>query len=179
MPQGCVSETIPATSAEVFRLLHDYNRRLEWDTLLQDARLCENWTVAQLHATSICTGRWYLGGLALRTEYVSFDSPNVAAVKMLNRPPFFDAFAATIRHRDLNDGSSSIEYKYNFIARPMCLRWMLHPIMDTIFRWETRKRLRALRRFFLVNQGGKAFGVSKATEPSDARKSPIGRDFES
>ena len=179
MPHGCVSETIPAISADVFRLLHDYNRRLEWDTLLQDARLCENWTVAQLHATSICTGRWYLGGLSLRTEYVSFNSPNVAAVKMINRPPFFDAFAATIRHRDLNDGSSSIEYKYNFIARPMCLRWMLHPIMDTIFRWETRKRLRALRRFFSDYQGEKTSNGSKATEPSDARKSPVGRDFES
>jgi hypothetical protein len=166
MPHGCVSEIIPANSEDVFRLLHDYNRRLEWDTLLKHARLCEDWTIAQLHATSICTGRWYLGGLSLRTEYVSFDPPNVAAVKMLNRPPFFDAFAATIRHRDLSDGSSSIEYKYNFIARPTCLRWVLHPVMDAIFRWETRKRLQALRKFFLDLQGAKTSNVSKATEPA-------------
>lgn len=71
MPYGCVTETIPANSENVFRLLHDYNRRLEWDTLLQNARLCNGWTVAQCHATSICTSRWYLGGLSLRTEYVS------------------------------------------------------------------------------------------------------------
>lgn len=179
MPNGCVSEAIPATSAEVFRLIHDYSRRLEWDTLLRDARLCEDWTVAQLHATTICTGRWYLGGLTLKTEYVSFDPPNVAAVKMLNRPPFFDAFAATIRHRDLNDGSSLIEYKYNFKARPICLRWMLHPIMSTSFRWETRKRLRALRRLFSDLQVAETPNVSNATEPSDARKSPVGREFES
>jgi hypothetical protein len=69
-------------------------------------------------------------------------------VKMVNRPPLFEAFAATIRHEDNSDGSSSIEYKYNFTARPTWLRWLLHPAMGAVFRWETRKRLRALRRFF-------------------------------
>ncbi len=88
MPHGCVSETIPASSEEVFGLIHDYKRRLEWDTLLQHAQLCDDWTEAQLHATTICTGRWYLGGISLRTEYISFDPPHVAAVRMLNRPPF-------------------------------------------------------------------------------------------
>ncbi len=148
MPNGSVSESIPASREEVFQLLHDYDRRLEWDTLLKDAHLCEGWTAAQLHATSLCTGRWYLGGLALKTEYISFRPPEVAAVKLLNRPPFFDNFAATIRHRDLGDGTSSIEYKYHFVARPSWLRWLLHPVMGWILRQETRKRLRGLRRYF-------------------------------
>ncbi len=152
MPHGSVSAIVSASSTEVFRLLHDYDRRLEWDTLLQDARLCEGWTEAQLHATSICTGRWYLGGLSLKTQYVSFRSPEVAAVKMLNRPPLFDAFAASIRHRDLGDGTSSVEYKYNFTVRPSWLRRLLHPVMAAVFRWETRKRLRALQRFFAQRQ---------------------------
>jgi hypothetical protein len=150
MPHGSVIETIPASSTEVFRLLHDYDRRLEWDTLLRDARLCAPWTEAQLHATSVCTSRWYLGGLAVKTEYISFHPPQVAAVKMLNRPPFFAGFAATIRHRDLSEGASSVEYKYTFTARPSWLRWLLNPVMAALFRWETRKRLRALRRFFLI-----------------------------
>ncbi|SFH99060.1 SRPBCC family protein [Planctomicrobium piriforme] len=152
MPHGSVIETIPAPADEVFRLLHNYDRRLEWDTLLQDARLCDEWKEAQLHATSICTGRWYLGGLALKTQYVSFNPPNVAAVKMLNRPLFFDRFAATIRHEDRADGTSRVEYKYNFRARPKWLRWLLHPVMSAVFQWETRKRLRALSRFFSVRR---------------------------
>ncbi|PHS03248.1 MAG: oligoketide cyclase [Blastopirellula sp.] len=150
MPHGSITETIPASSAEVFQLLHDYSRRLEWDTLLQDARLCDNLAKAQLHATSICTGRRYMGCLALKTLYVTFSPPDVAAVKMLNRPLFFEAFAATIRHHDLDDGSSTIEYKYNFTARPALLRWILHPVMAAVFRWETRKRLRALRSWFVA-----------------------------
>lgn len=151
MPFGSITETMPATSAQAFRLLHDYDRRLEWDTFLEDARLDDNWTEAQLHATSTCTGRWYLGKIALQTEYVSFCPPHVAAVKMLNRPRFFETFAATIRHHDLADGSSTIEYKYHFTARPPWLRWLLHPTMSCVFRWETRKRMRAQRHWFEKN----------------------------
>jgi hypothetical protein len=122
MPHGSVTACIPASSDEVFQLLHDYDRRLEWDTLLQAAYLTDNWTTAQLHATSVCQGRWFTGGLAFKTEYVSFTPGHVAAVRMLNRPLFFETFAATIRHRDLVDGRSEVEYKYNFTARPRWLR---------------------------------------------------------
>jgi hypothetical protein len=166
VPHGSVSETIPASSAEVFRLLHDYDRRLAWDTLLQEATLCEPRTKAQLHATSICRGRWYLGGIALHTQYISFNPPNVAAVKMLNRPLVFESFAATIRHRDLGNGTSSVEYKFNFIARPFYLRWLLHPVMAAVFRWETRKRLRALRRYFAEGSSNTPHEVPKAAEQS-------------
>ena len=150
MPHGSVTVDVPATTDAVFRLLHDYDRRLEWDTLLRDARLCPGWSAAQLHATSVCTGRWFLGGIALTTQYISFKPPAVAAVKMLNRPPFFDTFAATIRHRDTAGGGSSVEYTYHFTARPRWLRWLLHPVMAAVFRWETRKRLCGLRRYFAL-----------------------------
>lgn len=156
MPHGSVKVDVPAPSAAVFQLLHDYERRLEWDTLLRDARLCPGWPHAQLHATSVCTGRWYLGGIALETRYVSFRPATVAAVKMINRPPFFAQFAATIRHRDTADGASSVEYIYHFKARPRWLRWLLHPVMAAAFRWETRKRLQSLQRHFATSRAAAA-----------------------
>lgn len=88
----------------------------------------------------------------LKTEYISFKPPAVAAVKMLNRPPFFETFAATLRHRDTADGGSTVEYIYHFTARPRWLRWLLHPVMNAVFRWETRKRLRSLRRYLALRQ---------------------------
>lgn len=148
MPHGTASAHIPAPSAEVFRLLHDYSLRLKWDTLLQSAQLSPPWTEAQLHAVSICKGRAFLGGIALESEYIAFTPPHVAAVKMLNRPPFFETFAATIRHQDLPDGVSRIDYTYNFTARPKALCWLLHPLMSLFFKYETQKRLNALRCFF-------------------------------
>jgi hypothetical protein len=147
MPRGIVREVIAAPSAAVFRLLHDYDRRLEWDTLLRAAYLTDGYRQAQLGAVSVCQGKTHLGRIALKTRYVSFRPPDVAAVKMVNRPPFFDKFAATIRHGDVTAYSSFVEYHYNFVARPKWLRFLLHPLMNALFRWETGKRLRALKLF--------------------------------
>ncbi len=176
MPHGSVSAIIPASSAEVFRLLHDYERRLEWDTLLQAAYLTDDWTEAQLHATSVCQGRWQLGGMALKTEYITFNPPEVAAVRMVNRPPFFHSFAATIRHRDRADGSSHIEYLYKFTARPRWLRWILHPIMSVVFRFETQKRLNALRNFFATKMQPDTAKQEDAAERSHALNPASGAD---
>lgn len=148
MPHGTVREVIPAPSAAVFGLLHDYGRRLEWDTLLQAAYLTDGHQEVRQGAVAVCKGRAGLGGIALKSVYVTFHPPEVAAVRMVNRPAFFDAFAATIRHRDLPGGSSSVEYVYQFTARPAWLRFLLHSLMGLAFALETRKRLRSLRRFF-------------------------------
>jgi hypothetical protein len=143
-----VSATIPANAADVFTLVHDYARRLEWDTLLRAAYLDDGHVIAAKGATSVCVGRRRLGGLALRTRYVSFDPPKVAAVEMINSPPFFATWAASIRHAELGPGESRITYTFHFRARPRWLAWLLEPIMLVVFRWETRKRLRALADHF-------------------------------
>jgi hypothetical protein len=147
MAHAEVSEIIPAPSAVVFDLLHNYSRRLEWDTLLQAAYLDDGYTTACEGATSVCVGRRSLGGIALKTVYVSFTRPSVAAVKMVNKPPFFEAWAASIRHEDLADNASRITYKFHFTASPRFLRFLLDPIMERVFSWETRKRLQALKNF--------------------------------
>jgi len=155
MPHGTIRDNIPAPASDVFNLLHDYGRRLEWDTLLSEAYLTDGFEQAELGAVSVCRGKMLLGRIALKTRYVSFRPPGVAAVKMLNRPPLFKEFAATIRHQNLADGGSSIEYVYSFTARPKWLRPLLHPLMGWLFAWETRKRLRALRRHFELRDGSR------------------------
>ncbi len=162
MPTGTLSERIPASSADVFALLHDYPRRLEWDTLLRAAHLEPAYPQAALGAISVCAGKWHLGGLALRTKYVAFHPPLLAAVQMLNRPLFFESFAASIRHEDLSPTESSITYRFTFQSRPRWLRFLLHPLMAWIFRWETGKRLRALRKFLETKRAG-SVGAAPAT----------------
>ncbi len=148
MPTAEIKEIIPASAEAVFALVHDYARRLEWDTLLQEAYLEPAFPEAQRGAISVCRGKSILGGFALRTQYVTFEKGKVAAVKMLNQPPFFDLFAASIRHIKVSENESEIIYKLNFTAKPRWLRWLLHPVMGKVFAWETRKRLRALKKFF-------------------------------
>jgi Polyketide cyclase / dehydrase and lipid transport len=144
MAHGEISELMPAPSTVVFDLLHDYVRRLEWDTLLRAAYLEGDHAVAGKGVTSVCVGRRSLGGIALKTIYVTFERPKLAAVKMVNAPAFFETWAASIYHEDLSSYESRITYRFHFKARPQLLRFILEPMMKAIFVWETRKRLRAL-----------------------------------
>ncbi len=153
MPTGAVTEEIAASSAEVFALLHDYSRRLEWDTLLRAAYL-ETADQAGPGVVSVCVGKRHLGGIAIRTRYVAFRPPRLAAVEMLNSPPFFATFAASIRHEDLGPARSSVTYRFTFTARPRILQFVLHPIMARVFQMETRRRLRALKGWFAAPRRG-------------------------
>lgn len=148
MPHGVVSEVLPASSAEVFDLLHDYSRRLEWDTLLRAAWLEGGATAAAKGVTAVCAGRWLLGGITLKTVYVTFDRPRLAAVKMTNSPLFFAAWAASIAHEELSPAESRVTYTWQFSAKPRLLAFLLGPIMSLVFRWETRRRLKALKLHF-------------------------------
>jgi hypothetical protein len=147
MAHGEISELLPAPSTVVFDVLHDYRRRLEWDTLLRAAYLEGDHACAGKGVTSVCVGRRSLGGIALRTIYVTFQRPTLAAVKMVNAPAFFGEWAASIHHEDLSAHESRITYKFHFSAKPRLLRFVLEPLMEIIFVWETRKRLRALRTY--------------------------------
>ena len=148
MPNGIVTQNIPASCEEVFRLLHDYNKRLEWDTLLRAAYLEPEFPAAALGAVSVCAAKRWLGGIALRTRYVSFQPGRLAAVEMLNAPPFFESFAASIRHAEIAPHTSSVTYRFTFRAKPRLLRFLLNPIMGWALRRETARRLCALCDYF-------------------------------
>lgn len=151
MPKLTIKETIPASCKEVFDVVHDYSRRLEWDTLLQAAYL-EGVDRADIGVVAVCVGKTALMGLEIRTAYVSFQPGKVAAVKLSSPAPFFEAFAASIRHFDLGNGCSEIIYELNYKAKPAFLRPLMHPIMSSMLKWETRKRLRSLKRYIEENQ---------------------------
>ncbi|HEX5037445.1 MAG TPA: SRPBCC family protein [bacterium] len=145
MKRTTVAETILRPCAEVFDLVHDYGRRLEWDTLLRKACLLDGAGSAGPGVRSLCAGKWPSFGIPMVTEYVTFRRGEVAAVKLVNRPPFFRAFAATIRHAPLGTGRSRIEYIYRFEAKPRWLAWLLEPVMNLRLKRETAKRLKALK----------------------------------
>ncbi|HTF37088.1 MAG TPA: SRPBCC family protein [Blastocatellia bacterium] len=156
MGHGEVSEILPVTSEVAFDLVHDYCRRLEWDTLLQAAYLDDGHTAAGKGVTSVCVGRRSLGGIAHKTVYITFQRPTLAAVRMVNTPAFFRSWAASIHHEDLSAQESRITYKFHFITRPKCLRLLLDPVIERVFAWETKKRLNALRAFLTRDHDSKS-----------------------
>jgi len=82
----------------------------------------------------------------LETKYVTFRKGELAAVDLINRPPFFSKFAASIRHEDNADGSKVV-YQFRFAARPRFLAWLLEPLMLRALEAETAKRLEALSNY--------------------------------
>lgn len=138
-----ISQEIPASREATFDLLHDYERRLEWDTLLRRA-----YTVGGVPAgpgvEAVCQARRSLGGLAFRTTYVTFRRPELAAVKLVGRAPFFASWAASIRHEPLGPDRHELRYTLTFRCRPRLLAPVVERVALAAFRWETQRRLKAL-----------------------------------
>jgi hypothetical protein len=147
MPRGSCSIEIGASCQAVFDAVHDYERRLEWDSMLSEARLLGGATVAEVGVRSRCVGTWKSAFLALETEYIRFERGRVAAVKLTNRPVPFDQFAATIKHDVVGEARSRTTYIYSFRARPRFLSPLIEPIMSGMIAREVHARLRSLRTF--------------------------------
>ena len=148
MPKSTVTVQVDAPCEDVFALIHNYDIRLTWDTMLSEARILGEADAAATGVTTRCVGSWRSGWMPMETIYVNFKPGEVAAVKLTNRPPFFDHFAATIRHTPLEYGRSQVDYIYLFRSRPRWLAPLLEPIMNVALRWETNKRLLALKAYF-------------------------------
>lgn len=137
---------IASTPEAIFDLIHNYERRLEWDPFLKEARLIDAKTAA-LGVRSLCVARNRLGGMGMETVYVTFDRPKIAAVRMTKGPPILRSFAATLRQDGIGDRRTRVTYKFNLEARPRWLSPLLTPVCNWVFRQEVRKRLEALKTF--------------------------------
>ena len=138
-----ISQQMPASCEQAFDLLHDYQRRLGWDTLLR--RACtENDAAPGRGVVAVCTARRRFGGYSFRTRYVTFDRPRLAAIKLESRPPFFASWAASVRHEPLPEGRSTAKYTMTFRCKPSWAAPVLEPVARWAFRRETRRRLAAL-----------------------------------
>ena len=154
---------IAASCGEVFDVVHDYDLRLRWDTLLSQARVLDGPSgKAALGVRTLCVGRKSLASIGLETVYVSFNRPRVAAVRMTRGPWWIAEFAASIRHTPLpadaaappGSARSRVVYKLRLRTRPRLFRFLLDPMMQAIFLWETRKRLAALKSFIETRTAG-------------------------
>jgi len=149
---------IAASPEIVFDLIHDYGRRLEWDPFLKEARLLDS-DAARMGATCRCVSRNSFGGMAMDAVYVSFDRPQVAAVKMVRGPRILESFAATLKQDPAAGNQTRVTYRYNFETRPRFLRPILNLACSMFFASEVRNRLKHLKRF--LEQAGVATASSR------------------
>ena len=147
MAHSVSSITIDAPGEKVFGVVHDYAVRTSWDTLLRSARM-EDGEDPGPGTVAVCGTHWYFGGLVFRTRYVTFNRPVVAAVTLVAPYFVFANWSASIRHRSLGDGSSSeVVYTLTLRCRPRWAARVLSQFAMKAFEIETRRRLRALKRY--------------------------------
>ncbi len=80
----------------------------------------------------------------METEYVSFEPPSVAAVRMTRGPFFIKTFAASWRFSD-EGNATHVSFKYFLdLHRPF---GFLMPFVLRLFHRETQQRIDGLKRF--------------------------------
>jgi hypothetical protein len=140
MPTFERSIEVPASRDALFWWMQDYERRLEWDTFLVEARLLDA-TRAAVGVRAWCVDR---AGRGMETEYVAFEPPSRVAVRMTRGPWMFRSFAGSWAYEALAPDRTRVTFRYHVEARPP-----LGPITDwilaNVFAREMTGRLEALR----------------------------------
>lgn len=135
---------MPAPSTAVFEAFHNHRVRLEWDTLLKVAYVEGGGTHPFPGAVTVNRGRGWKSMLAMRTRFLTYDPPRLAAAEMVQPTGPFAQWAASMRHKDRADGKSELIYTFSIRLRPRWLGALLDPVAAFAFAWETRRRFRAM-----------------------------------
>lgn len=152
------SAVIAAPAEIIFDLIHDYSIRMDWDPFLRDVRLLDvNGSVLPLEtAVGIgsrirCTAVWRSGGTSLECEYVSFNRPRTASIRMIRGPWFFQSFVARVTTVELNPSACLMTGLYQFECRPRWLAPVFENVVRAVFSRETRRRWAALKQYAEAN----------------------------
>jgi hypothetical protein len=144
---------MPAPPEVVFDAFHYHEWRSRWDSLVDATHVIGGAPCPYVGAITQNSGGGILRGLAMRTEFISFDRPRVAAATMRGRSFPFSRWAASLKHHASANGRSLMVYTYSFEAGPRGLRWLVEPITKRIFDWQTRKRFLRMRAFLSMHAG--------------------------
>ena len=131
---------IQAPRERVFDFTQDYSTRLQWDSFLKTAELLDGAGAAGKGVRAWCVAR---NGMGMVTEYVTFNRPDVTAIKMTRGPFLFKTFAGSWRFRPQGEGGTEVVFLYSFTLRfPFCL---LSGIMRRNLQRNVRQRLADLK----------------------------------
>lgn len=154
MAQRRIVLTMPASAAAAFEAFHNHEKRLIWDTLLSVAYVEGGGTHPHVGAITTNLGRGWKKLLGMRTQFVSYDPPRIAAATIIAPTGLFAFWGASMRHRDLGHGASELIYTFNIKLRPQLLGRILDPFVAKVFELETRRRFAAMAAYLRQRKPG-------------------------
>jgi hypothetical protein len=154
MAQRRISLVMPSTAAQAFEAFHNHTLRKQWDTLLSHAAVEGGGSHPFIGAVTLNQGRGWKRHFAMRTRFVNYRPPHVAAAVLVEPAGWFDWWAASMRHRDLDDHRSELIYSFTVRIRPRWLGWFLDPLVNRIFEYETRQRFASMAEYLRSKASG-------------------------
>ncbi|MFT3778695.1 MAG: SRPBCC family protein [Ottowia sp.] len=134
---------MPAPEAVVFDAFHYHRWRPHWDSLVRRTVVAGGAECPEVGAVSDNGGAGWLRLLSMRTRFVTYDRPRLAAATMLGQSFPFRRWAASMRHEPTGPGGSRLIYTYTLQAR-----WpWLEPLVARVFEHSTRRRFARLQAF--------------------------------
>ena len=138
---------MPANDAVVFDAFHYRCWRQRWDSLVSDTQISGGAECPFVGAQTDNVGASWMRPLSMRTEFVSYQRPHLAAARNIGRSFPFSRWAASMQHRSTGPDSSLLIYTYTFEVWPRPLRWLMEPVVQRVFDWQTRRRFARLKAF--------------------------------
>lgn len=151
MSRQKITLVMPAPAAATFEAFHNHNVRLEWDTLLSIANVESGDSHPYIGAVTFNQGRGWMNLLSMRTRFVNYQPGKVAAAVLVEPAGVFQEWSASMRHRDLNEGTSELIYTFNLKLRPHWFGRFVDEWANRLFARATRKRLLALADYLREN----------------------------
>jgi hypothetical protein len=152
MAQRRFTLTMPGTAEAAFEAFHNHAKRLEWDTLLSAAYVEGGGSHPYVGAISFNLGRGWKRLFAMRTRFVNYQQPSMAAAVIDQPAGLFELWAASMRHVDVGDGTSLLHYTFNIRLRPRWLGAVLDPVAIWLFEYESRRRFAAMANYLAVQR---------------------------
>ncbi len=152
MPRKRFEFPMPARADVVFDAFHFHHWRAQWDTLVQGTHIVGGAPCPSVGAISENGGRGLLRALSMRTQFITFDRPHVAAATMLGESFPFVKWSASMRHKAISQQESLMVYTYNFTVGPAALRGLLEPVVSWVFDRQTHKRFTQLQAFLATHR---------------------------
>ena len=116
---------MPATEGVVFDAFHYHRWRLRWDSLVRATSVQGDAPCPYVGAVTDSAGAGALRQLSMKTRFVSFERPRVAAAMMIGRSFPVQRWAASMQPRPNGAGRSLLIYTYTFDVGPRSFRWLL------------------------------------------------------
>lgn len=135
---------ISLSQNDVFEVTQNYQIRLEWDSYLNEARLLGKSQSAGIGAKSYCKNKL---GMIMVSKYISYKSPDVAAVKMIKGPRVLKKFSGAWNVKSDGVKASLITFTYNYELNGNIINKLFGPISAFIFGWEMKIRLSNLKKY--------------------------------